>query len=110
MAKTRDNYQVTGRTVDEITRNLNFILQRFADRMDKIEGIRGTASIESDLDMNLNRIREVAAGDEDTDAARAGDLLLEPLRISSLDVTGDVSVGGDIEVMDADSHTIHSME
>lgn len=110
MAKTRDNYQVQGRTVEEVARNLNFILQRLADRMDKIEGIRGTASIESDLDMNLNRIREVAEGSEDTDAARTGDLLLEPLRISSLEVTGDVEVGGDITVLDSNSTTIHSME
>jgi hypothetical protein len=127
VAKTRDNYQVTGRTVEDLTRGLNFILQRFADRMDKMEGIRGTASIESDLEMNDNAVKEVGAGASDTDAARLGDLLEEPLTLSQLTVTGDafladvevtgdvtvegdVEVTGDIKVYDADGNLIHSME
>lgn len=121
MAKTRDNYQVTGTTVEEIKRSLNFILQRFADRIDKMEGIRGTASIESDLEMNDNAVREVGAGSEDDDAARLIDLLTEPLSLSeltvsgetfltSLETEGDAEINGDIFVYDSDGNLIHSME
>lgn len=126
MAKTRDNYSVSGNSVDELKRSLHFMMQRFADRMDKIEGIRGTASIESDLEMNDNAVREVGAGAEDTDAARLGDLLEEPLTLSQLTVTGDsslttvtisgdtttegdVQVDGIITVRDADGHIIHQL-
>jgi hypothetical protein len=42
VAKTRDNYQVTGNTVPELVNSLNFLLQRIADRLDKLEGIRGS--------------------------------------------------------------------
>jgi hypothetical protein len=121
MAKTRDNYQVTGRTVEELQRSLNFILQRMADRMDKIEGIRGTASIESNLDMNSNRVTEVGAASSGSDAARFGDLLTEPLTVSELTVTGDttletlevnddVTANGSIEVYDENGALIHSLE
>jgi hypothetical protein len=126
MAKTRDNYSVSGNTVDELKRSLHFMMQRMADRMDKIEGIRGTASIESDLEMNDNAVKEVGAGAEDTDAARLGDLLEEPLTLSQLTVTGnsslttvtisgdtttegDVQVDGIITVRDADGHIIHQL-
>lgn len=104
MAKTRDNYQIAGQTLDEVTRTLNFILQRMADRMDKIEGIRGTSSIESDLDMNQNRVTDVAAGTVSTDAARRSDLT--PTSPTFTDVT----VEGDLEVKDANGVVIHSME
>lgn len=126
MAKTRDNYSVSGNTVEELKRSLHFMMQRFADRMDKIEGIRGTASIESDLEMNDNAVKEVGAGAADTDAARLGDLLEEPLTLSQLTVTGNsslttleisgdtetegnVQVDGIITVRDADGHIIHQL-
>lgn len=126
MAKTRDNYSVSGNTVEELKRSLHFMMQRFADRMDKIEGIRGTASIESDLEMNDNAVKEVGAGAADSDAARLGDLLEEPLTLSQLTVTGnsslttleisgdtetegDVQVDGIITVRDADGHIIHQL-
>ena len=66
MAKTRDNYQITGQTVEELVRNLNFLLQRLADRMDKIEGIRGTSSIEGDVAaQNLIVSGDVTVNDAD---------------------------------------------
>jgi hypothetical protein len=52
-------YIVEGYTIEDIKRSLNFSMQRIQDRLDKIEGIRGTASIESDLDMNGNDIINV---------------------------------------------------
>lgn len=115
MARTRDNYRVSGNTPQEIIQSLNFLLQRLADRIDKLEGIRGTASIESDLEMNSNRIREVGEGDADDDGARLDDLLTEPLFLSRLTVSddttlNDVAVGGNIEVFDDSDQLIHSME
>jgi hypothetical protein len=115
MAKARDNYRLTGRTVDEVVREANFLLQRMADRMDKIEGIRGTSSIESDLDMNSNRVRELGEGSSSSDAARVDDLTsnspsFNALSAVSLETTEDVEVGGNVYVYDDDGELIHSLE
>jgi len=53
---TRDNYQVVGNSLPELVLNLNLLLQRMADRIDKIEGIRGTPEMFATLDMNGNAI------------------------------------------------------
>ena len=74
MPRTKDTYVLTGDTVADLKRELNSILSRIADRMDKQEGIRGTAEVE-------------------------GEMSLE-----------DVSVGGDITVLDDEGEQIHSME
>lgn len=42
---TRENYMLTASTLPELVTQLNFFLQRFADRLDKLEGIRGGADI-----------------------------------------------------------------
>ena len=44
MPKTKSSYQVPGGSAE-----LNFILARIADRLDKLEGIRGEAEIEGTL-------------------------------------------------------------
>lgn len=91
MTKSRDNYQVSGRTAAELVTSLNFKLQRLGDRMDRIEGIRGTASIESNLDMNNNVIQEVGSGTVTDDAARLSDIAA----VNAYLVTaGDGLVGG----------------
>lgn len=112
MAKSRDNYIITGRSVDEVVRELNFFLQRMADRMDKIEGIRGTSSIESNLDMNSNRIVEVAAALNDDEAVNKSqaDLTGNSPTFNSVTSDTDVSVGGNVFVYDSDDELIHSME
>lgn len=110
MTKTRDNYTVTGNTVEELRRSLNFLLQRMADRIDKIEGIRGTSSIESDLDMNSNRVTDVGPGSSQSDAARIGDLLEEPPTFFGVTLTGDLDAEADIFVYDDDGNVIHSLE
>ena len=51
MTKTRDSYLLSARSVPELVRELNFTFQRIADRLDKIEGIRGSANIENDLSL-----------------------------------------------------------
>jgi hypothetical protein len=56
----RDTYLLSGEDITDIKNNMNFILQRIADRLDQIEGLRGTASINSDLDLNGNSLLNVA--------------------------------------------------
>lgn len=47
MPKAREFYLVTGNTVQEIKTQLNGFLSRLADRVDKIEGLRGELETES---------------------------------------------------------------
>lgn len=44
MPATRDSYQIFANDFEQLKNELNFILQRIADRLDKMEGIRGTSS------------------------------------------------------------------
>lgn len=104
MAKTRDNYQIQGNSVPELVLGLNLLLQRLADRMDKIEGIRGTASIESDLNMNMNQITALDAATLDADAVQKAQLPDQSLSSSDsptfqgLTVTGNTLLSGDLTV------------
>ena len=66
---SRDRYLVTGLTLEDVKNELNFLLQRMADRADQIEGIRGTANIQSVLAMNANKVTGLADGEDDQDAA-----------------------------------------
>ena len=74
MTISRENYQLA--TTEGMQTRLNSILQSISDRLDRIEGFRGEASIESDLNMNENSIKNV----------------------DGLTASGDVSVGGDLSV------------
>jgi len=104
MSRTRDNYQIVGNSLDEIKLDLNFKLQRLADRIDKIEGIRGTASIESTLDMNANTITDVGAGSSSGDAARVGDL-------TGINPTFDsLTLSVALYLYDANGTLIHSIQ
>lgn len=95
MAKARDNYNISGSTVEELKRPLNFLLQRLADRMDRIEGIRGTATMDSDLDMNGHRAIDLGPPTDGTDSARSADL---PTFDQGLAITGTVEVDGALHV------------
>ena len=61
-------YLVDGSTVDALRQSLNFSLQNIADRLDKLEGVRGKPSMFSDLDMNDKKITN--AGLDDDSAGR----------------------------------------
>ena len=52
MSKTRENYQLSASNVYELVAQLNFILQRISDRLDKIEGLRGESEVEQVLKVN----------------------------------------------------------
>ena len=42
--QTKDRYLISGNSLDDVKRELNFVMQRIADRLDKMEGVRGTSS------------------------------------------------------------------
>lgn len=104
MAKTRDNYQVQANSLPELVLGLNLLLQRLADRMDKIEGIRGTPSIEADLNMNMNQIVSLDAATLDSDAVQKAQLPDQGLSSSDsptfqgLTVAGNSLLSGDVTV------------
>lgn len=58
MAKTKESYQVPS-----LPQELNFVLARIADRLDKIEGLRGEPQVEQSLE-----VVEVATMDDDDGA------------------------------------------
>ncbi len=45
MTTSREHYQVTAANVSQLVQQLNFILSRIQDRLDQIEGVRGTSMI-----------------------------------------------------------------
>ncbi|MCH7879792.1 MAG: hypothetical protein IH914_10820 [candidate division Zixibacteria bacterium] len=69
MAKSVQFYNITGSTLEDVMRSLQFHLTNIGDRLDRIEGIRGTASIASALVMNKNKVTGLADGEDDQDAA-----------------------------------------
>lgn len=48
MAKSRDSNTVTANSLPELVSQLNFVLQRLSDRLDKLEGIRDSFDSSSD--------------------------------------------------------------
>jgi hypothetical protein len=51
---TREHYSLTASTVPELVTQLNFILARIQDRLDKIEGVRGTSSITTAMQVTVD--------------------------------------------------------
>jgi len=45
---TAQFYIISGANLEEVKQSLNFHLQNIADRLDKLEAIRGTPSLSSD--------------------------------------------------------------
>ena len=80
--------------------------------MDKIEGIRGTSSIESDLDMNFNRVTEVADAELSSDALNKAqaDLTGDAPTFESLAITNQLIMTGNVYVYDDTGTLIHSLE
>jgi len=44
---SREFYIIAGNTPEDLHRELNFILQRISDRLDKLEGIRGKTEFDA---------------------------------------------------------------
>jgi hypothetical protein len=47
VAKTREVYILTGQTLEAVKTQLNGLLARLADRVDKLEGLRGELETQS---------------------------------------------------------------
>lgn len=56
MAASREHYQLSATDVIALRTELNFILARIADRFDRIEGIRGTSTIENTLQIGSENV------------------------------------------------------
>lgn len=113
---SREHYGITANDIPSLVRELNFAFARIADRMDKIEGVRGTSTIESNLDLQSNKIVDVSEGTDNTDGATKGQLIGTGPTFDTLTVTNNVTVGGDltstgdIKVEDENETLIHSFE
>lgn len=94
---SREGYRVRANTLDELIRNLNFHFQSISNRLDKIEGIRGVATMESDLDLTGHRILN---GNLPTQGVDPGD---------TPSFEGLVIEGGVIKINDSNGTTIHQM-
>jgi hypothetical protein len=82
-----------------------------ADRMDQMEGIRGTASISSDLDMKSNRVTDLGMAVNAADGLRKSQADITGTSQSLGDVTvTKLTVNGNVYVYDADNNLIHSLE
>ncbi len=44
MPQTKDSYLISGNSLEDIKRELNFVMQRIMDRLDKMEGVRDVSS------------------------------------------------------------------
>ncbi len=93
---SRERYQVVGNNVQELRNSLNFALQHIGDRLDKNEGIRGGANVESDLDMNDNTINnvDIAATDITADTGTIDALTADTLAVEDITLTGDIFFTG----------------
>lgn len=73
MPKTRDNSQISASTLPEAISQMNFILQRFNDRLDKIEGLRDAFEAQAGADFQGTVTTEtVKVKDDDVDIHSLG--------------------------------------
>ena len=86
MAISRENYQITTTDPQGMLLRMNSIFSSMADRLDKIEGIRGGSNIESDLDMNDNTVKNVNI--------TANDITANTLAVEDITMTGDMFFTG----------------
>jgi hypothetical protein len=68
MAETRQHYFLEDNSVEAIQRIFNMLM----DRLDELEGYRGTPTFRNDIDMTENRITNMADAIEGTDAITSG--------------------------------------
>ena len=47
MPTTKENYQISATDMAGVVQRINFVLARIADRLDKLEGLRGELETES---------------------------------------------------------------
>ncbi|MGB0717977.1 MAG: hypothetical protein ACPGO7_01465 [Alphaproteobacteria bacterium] len=103
---SREHYTISAMSIQELTTQLNFALARIADRVDKLEGVRGNPTFESDIDLQTNKITDMSSGTASTDGVRLDQLSDQGLdttdgpTFASLTVLGDLVVGDDTSIGD----------
>lgn len=65
MREARQSYRITNANTDEINR----ILALVSDRIDELEGRRGTPQFKNNIDMGLNKVTSMQSGSDTTDGA-----------------------------------------
>lgn len=112
MAESRENILITGDSIDEMKRSLNFAMQRISDRMDQIEGVRGGSTIRSDLNLTGNNIVNAGNFDQNLgtdDNPQFGGLTIEGDLDVTSDLTSDTLDANTITVTDSNSTVIHEL-
>jgi len=51
---SKEHYQIRSRTLEGLVTDLNFILARITERLDQIEGNRGTSTVQDGLIIESN--------------------------------------------------------
>ena len=62
--EARRSYRISALSIEAI----NFVLSLLGDRIDELEGRRGTPKFKSNVDMGANRITGVGSAEADSDA------------------------------------------
>lgn len=108
MAQTRDNYQVQANSLPELILSLNLLLQRMADRMDKIEGIRGNPEVFASLDMNGNQITDVLQSSNTTDAVNQSELAGQDLDTTDSPTFANLTITTNISTSNLSASSVAS--
>ena len=96
MPRSRGFYSILGaQDLQDLTNQLNTLLSEVSDRLDKIEGLRGTATIESDLELS-------GSANIATNANITGDVAVSGAQtVSGVSTVGSSRVTGSIQVSGA---------
>lgn len=90
----KGKYIVTGDTPQEVRNDINFALQRIAERLDQLEGNLGVSTIASNLEMSgqsIQNVNELSSTSVNSDSVTATDTTSTNATIDSATITTLVS-------------------
>lgn len=107
MTASKEGYRVSARDLPSLSLELNFHFSSIANRLDQIEGWRGTSTINSNLDLTQNSLINVGNFDQNLGTADA------PI-FGGMTIDGDIAVTGSIDgdvlkVTDSNGTILHQM-
>lgn len=118
MAASKEGYRVSANDLPSLSLQLNFHFSSIANRLDQIEGWRGTSTINSDLNLTQNNLINVGNFDQNlgtTDQPSFGGLTIEgdvAVTGTLLSASMSVSGTGDFDVLtitDSNGTILHQM-
>lgn len=88
---------------------LQYILNSISDRLDKVEGWRGTPEFQADVDLNTNLLTNVGSGSAMTDAAVRSELAGSSPTFTNVTINGILTVNDDgpIKWLDSTGTVLH---